>query len=286
MSAPQNTIAVVFDFDDTLTDDSTTRLLESRGIKAQDFWQNRMMQRVREGWDPTLAYLTWITENCGPSKPLGRLSNQDLFEFGKTLKPYPGLPSLFQDLRKLTEQHPLSHPSIEFYVISGGLEQVIRGSSIAKYLDGIWGCTFAENDAGDIYSVKRAISFTEKTRYLFEINKGLNHKSAGPYGVNEAMHESDRRIPFTNMVYVGDGLTDVPCFSLIQRMGGCAFGVFDPRKDESPKKAWERLLAPKRVVSLNAPRYRKTDELGALLRAAVNQLCVALDLRTQTALPR
>lgn len=285
MAAPQNTIAVVFDFDDTLTDDSTTKLLESRDIDTKDFWQVQMAQRVKEGWDPTLAYLSWITENSGAGKPLGALSNAALREFGKSLKPYIGLASLFVDLRKIVDKHPLSHPSIEFYIISGGLEEVIRGSPVFRHLNGCWGCTFAENSAGVVYAVKRAVSFTEKTRYLFEINKGLNHVPGLPYGVNQGMKDEDRRIPFANMIYVGDGLTDVPCFSLIQRMGGCAFGVFDPRKDDSPKKAWERLLAPKRVMSLNAPRYRKTDDLGALLRAVVTQLCVKLDVRTQTALP-
>jgi hypothetical protein len=87
------------------------------------------------------------------------------------------------------------------------------------------------------------------------------------------------------MIYVGDGLTDVPCFSLIQRFGGKAFGVFDPAKDGVAKKGWEKLVAPRRVMTLNSPKYRAKDDLGALLRAAVNQICVELDLRTQTALP-
>jgi hypothetical protein len=85
------------------------------------------------------------------------------------------------------------------------------------------------------------------------------------------------------MIYVGDGLTDVPCFSLLGKHKGRGFGVFDPKREGSPKKAWEQLVAPKRVTSLNAPKYRRTDELGALLRAAVSSVCVNLDLRTQAA---
>jgi hypothetical protein len=72
---------------------------------------------------------------------------------------------------------------------------------------------------------------------------------------------------------------------MIQRFGGKSFGVFDPKKSGSPKKAWEKLVTPKRVMSLNSPKYGEGDDLGALLRAAVNQICVALDLRTRTALP-
>jgi len=83
------------------------------------------------------------------------------------------------------------------------------------------------------------------------------------------------------VIYVGDGLTDVPCFSLIQKAGGTAFGVFDPQKKGSPKKAWEQLVAPHRVSTMNSPRYGPTDDLGALLRAAVKQICIQMDLRTQ-----
>ncbi|HEY2826497.1 MAG TPA: hypothetical protein VGJ04_02770, partial [Pirellulales bacterium] len=120
------------------------------------------------------------------------------------------------------------------------------------------------------------ITFTEKTRYLFEINKGITEQSK-PHAVNEFVEQSDRRVPFENMIYIGDGLTDVPCFSLLQRFHGIGFGVFDPRKKGSPKKAWEQLAFPRRVVSTNAPRYRPDDELGALLRAAVKQICLRMD---------
>ncbi len=283
MSAPQNVVAVIFDFDDTLTDDSTTQLLASRGIDPARFWGVTMKERVDSGWDPALAYLNYIVENVGTDRQFGSLTNQDLKDFGKGLKFYNGLPGLFRDLREIASEHRISNPVVEFYVISGGLEDVIRGSSIAKHLDGIWGCQFHE-EGGQIRAVKNVISFTEKTRFIFEINKGLRSRNK-PYAVNEGMDESSRRVPFRHMIYVGDGLTDVPCFSLIQRFGGKAFGVFDPKKVGSPRKAFEKLLTPHRVSSLNAPKYRKTDDLGALLRMAVSSICSEIDMATRTALP-
>lgn len=286
MSAPQNIIAVIFDFDDTLTDDSTTLLLHQFGLDPADFWQNRVNQLLAAGWDPPLAYLTRLLQFVGPGKPIGHLTNADLREFGSRLKFYPGIPGLFNDLRAITRAHALSHPGIEFFVVSGGLEEVIRGSKIASHLNGIWGCRFSEGGDGNIQHVMNAISFTEKTKYIFQINKGLESEARQrPYAVNEGMPPGRRRIPFENMIYVGDGLTDVPCFSLVAHFGGKTFGIFDPKKEGSPKKAWEKLVTPKRVLSLHSPRYRKTDDLGSLLRAAVNQICVNLDLRTQTALP-
>jgi len=242
------------------------------------FWQKKAKALLDEGWDPTPAYLKLLLDHVGPGRPLGKLTNAQLRHFGSTLKFYPGIPALFKELRDSVKDHPVSNPGIEFYVISGGLEEIIRGSSIAKYLSGIWGCEFAE-EGGQIRYLKNIVSFTEKTKYLYTINKGLRD-DAGPYAVNEKVEFPERRIPFENIIYVGDGLTDVPCFSLLAHFNGIPFGVFDPKKAGSPKKAWEQLVTPKRVTSMNAPKYRKTDDLGSLLRTAVKGLCLKMDART------
>jgi phosphoserine phosphatase len=280
MSAPQNIVAIIFDFDDTLTDDSTTQLLTEHGIDAKAFWRE-CGEMVSAGWDPTLAYTKRLLDYVGPGKPLKKLSNAGLREFGAKLRFYPGIPQIFKELRAIAQEHALTHPAVEFYVISGGLEEIIRGSRIAKYFNGICGSRYAEED-GVIRFLQNAVSFTDKTRYVFEINKGLSVPCRDrPYSVNEHVPEDERRIPLRNMIYIGDGLTDVPCFSLIRKNSGHAFGVFEPRREGSPKKAWEKLAAPQRVTTLNAPRFRKTDELGAILRATVRSLLVQMDARTK-----
>jgi phosphoserine phosphatase len=282
MSAPQNTIAVIFDFDDTLTDDSTTKLLEAHGIDPVDFWQNQNGKLVAAGWNPTLSYLKLLLDNVGEGKPLGKLDNRKLREFGGTLKFYDGIPGLFKDLEKAVKEHKLSNPSIEFYIVSGGLEEIIKGSKIAPYFTGIWGCKFAESE-GVVRHVMQSISFTEKTKYLFEINKGFNLQPSEPYAVNKYVSEEQRRIPLENMIYLGDGLTDVPCFSLLNKANGKGFGIFDPLKKGSPKKGWEQVVVPHRVNTLNSPKYRAKDDLGSLLRIAVKAICMRMDVRTQSA---
>jgi hypothetical protein len=222
-------------------------------------------------------------DNVGDGRRLGKLTNVGLREFGKSLSFYPGIPELFVDLKALTEEHRLSRPVVEFYVISGGLEEIIRGSTIADHFSGIWGCRLAEED-DCVRHIKKAITFTEKTRYLFEINKGIADQASNkPYAVNEWIEPGSRRVPFANMIYIGDGFTDVPCFSLLQNNGGTAIGVFDPRKKDSPKKAWEQLVAPRRVSTMNSPKYRHDDDLGALLRMAVKQICLKMDTRLGSA---
>ncbi len=285
MPVPQNVIAVIFDFDDTLTDESTTKLLESHGIDVADFWGSKQAGLLKAGWDPSLAYLKLILDNIGIGKPLGQLTNDALRQFGAGLDFYQGIPELFDDLLELVKENTNSNPHVEFYVISSGLEEVIRGTKYANYFSGIWGCRFYEEN-GQIAGVQNAISFTEKTKYIYAINKGMIKIRTDPYCVNEAVKDTDRRIPFNNMIYIGDGFTDVPCFSLLERFGGMPFGVFDPRKADSPKKAWEKLVTPKRVKTLNSPRYGEQDDLGALLRVAVQEVCLRIETRSRTALER
>src|SRR5262245_12972110 len=168
MAMPQNVVAIIFDFDDTLTDDSTTKLLQAYGVDADDFWRNQMKSRTDDGWDSPLAYLTWILDNVGDGKRCGMLTNSALRQFGAGLEFYRGIPELFDELRAIAAAHTLTRPAVEFYVVSGGLEEIIRGSRIAGYVSGIWGCNLAEQD-GHVRYIKNAITFTEKTRALFAI---------------------------------------------------------------------------------------------------------------------
>src|SRR5437763_16909132 len=118
MSVPQNNIAVLFDFDDTLTDDSTTKLLASKGMNTDKFWREEMTALTKQGWDAPLAYLKLMMDYTGDGKPLGKLTNAELRTFGATLDFYPGIPEVFDDLTKQVQEHHVSRPAIEFYVIS------------------------------------------------------------------------------------------------------------------------------------------------------------------------
>jgi phosphoserine phosphatase len=275
-------VAVIFDFDDTLLPDSTSALLEAHGIDPTDFWTVQTRQLVERGYDPPLAYLNLLLQEVGPTGRLGELRNADLRDFGGSLDStwFPGLPDLFDDLRALTRQH--RDVSIEFYIVSGGLQAIIEGSKyVAEYFSGVYGCQLGENEAsGRVSDIKRCVTFTEKTRFLFEINKGIKPADAAtqPHLVNQAIADADRPVPFKNMIYVGDGLTDIPCFSLVEKEGGHAFGVFQPGK-ESAKQAFQQLMETKRVRGLYAPEYGPDDALGAILRLAVSATCAEIGIR-------
>ncbi|MBX9689631.1 MAG: haloacid dehalogenase-like hydrolase [Candidatus Obscuribacterales bacterium] len=268
-------IAVIFDFDDTLMPDSTTELIKAHGIDPDEFWGKTVRDLLLSGYEPALAYLNRLLENVGKDRPLGEMSNAKLREFGLSLGKnfYPGVSGLFKELREIAGGVS-ADINLEFYVVSGGLQDLIEEMPLLKKnFTAVYGCQFGEcPKSGLIKQIKKCVTFTEKTRYLFEINKGISprHVEENKYAVNKDVPLQKRRVPFKNMIYVGDGLTDIPCFSLVKRMGGMAFGVFNPGEERSAKRALLEFLNTDRVISMHAPRYRKTDELGALLRAAVS----------------
>jgi len=272
-------IACVFDFDETLAPDSTSKFLRERGVDAEAFWlQTRQM--AESGWDPTLAWLNLFLDNAGEGRPLGPVSNADLRAFGASLMDdlFPGIPELISDLKHTVSEY--RDMRIEFYVVSGGLRPMLEGCPLIQAeFTAAYGCEFEERD-GQVAQVKRCITFTEKTRYLFEISKGIPQEEAdkNPLAVNNSVELDDRRIPFENMTYVGDGLTDIPCFSLLAKSGGAAFGVFDASQKGRAKRALTEFLRPRRVLSMHSPRYGPEDDLGALLRAAVAGICTRIEV--------
>lgn len=177
--------------------------------------------------------------------------------------------------------------SVEFYIILGGLQAIIEGCpTVQKYVAGVYACQLAEaGDTGTLAEVRRCVTFTEKTRFLFEINKGISPVEAQtkPHLVNMKVNDDERQVPLKNMIYLGDGLTDIPCFSLIERNGGTAFAVFK-RGTESAKQAFQQFLATHRVSSMHSPDFRPDADLGAILRAAVVTKASEMQLGTSRAL--
>ena len=290
MNGTVSTIAVIFDFDDTLVPDSTTLLLEEHGVDSKKFWKKDVKKLISAGYDPTPAYLKLLLDNIGKDKSLGPLTNNDLRKFGANLdnKFYVGLPGLFSDLRKIVKRYKKINLNIEFFIISGGLQEIIEGSKIVKQnFKAVYACRLAgDTEAGVLKYISRCVTFTEKTRFLFEINKGLDPKKTrrNPFFVNQDIKEDKRPVPFKNMIYVGDGNTDIPCFSVVGKMGGGqTFGVFNPDDKKSAKKALQEFLIPDRVISVHAPRYRKNDELGSFIRSAVATRCNKMVLERKQA---
>lgn len=281
-------IALIFDYDDTIVPDSTTQLLKHFNINPNKFWKEEIKNLVEEGYEPVLAVLKSLLDKIGGNKPFGLLTNKKLRKIGAEIAKtqYSGFEELIKDSREIVNKQ--RDINIEFYVISGGLEEIIRGNKfIIDNFSGIYGCRITgENKNSELKYIKRAITFTEKTRYLFEINKGISQSvsNGDPSAVNQVIDEKNRPIPFENMIYVGDGLTDIPCFSLIEKNNGMAFGVLHKNRDFSAKLYfYNQVLKTKRVISTNSPLYSKDDDLGELIRCAIASICSKIILNRNKA---
>ena len=278
-------MAVIFDFDDTLLPDSTSALLSEYGIDPAQFWANDAQRLVEQGFDPPLAYLNLLLDEVRPGGRLEGLTNDRLRDFGAMLDStwFEGLPQLFDDIRALVARQ--RDVTVEFYIISGGLDAIIGGSRIVEqYFSGYYACQLGKDPAtGVVRYIKRCVTFTEKTRFIFEINKGIRQEDSRtqPHLVNQAMDDEIRPIPLRDMIYVGDGMTDIPCFSLIRKNGGSTFGVLK-QGQESARQAFREFLSTGRVTSAHSPVYRDDADLGAILRAAVSTTATRIGLdRTQ-----
>lgn len=164
-----DTIAVVFDFDDTLAPDSTSSFLASLGVDVPAFWKGEVQPLIDRGWDPIPAYLYKMIElaqgDC-------EITKDALVAWGKRIKPFQGATRIFDRVRK----HALAthdKVNVEFYLISSGIGDILRNTKLAQYFDDIWTCDFHYRENGRIAFPRNVVSFTDKTRYLFQISKGI-----------------------------------------------------------------------------------------------------------------
>jgi hypothetical protein len=271
MSVSQNTIAIVYDYDQTLSPNYMQEevLFPSFGIDARAFWR-KAQELVREqGYDNELAYMKVLLDCLGMDRP----TNAKLKELGGSLRFYPGLPQMFEEFAKglLSPQHLAHGIRVEHYIISSGMKILIEGSRLAPFVQGIFGCEFAEDAMGCITFPKRVISHTQKTQYLFRINKGLLDMAQD---VNDHMPAGIRPVPFQNMIYIGDGPTDVPCFAVVRHNGGHAIAVYNPEDASraSFKKCYQLSTHADRVRHIAPADFRAGSHLRLILEQMVHEI--------------
>jgi hypothetical protein len=292
---PQSTIAIIWDFDRTLTPGYMQGpLFRHYGVDPLDFWRevDALPEFYRRrgadliGPDTLYLYhiLTYVREGIFEG-----LDNRLLRELGAEIQFYAGLPDFFDQLRKRIEASPQfgEHGvEVEHYIVSSGLRQMILGSAIAPYVEQVWACEFAEETAlpgyledktqKPLFEEVRVLSHviysldnTTKTRAVFEINKGTNRNPN--VDVNAKVAHEDRRVPFQNMIYVADGPSDVPVFSVVKANGGRTFAVYKP-ESEAEFEQVNRLQEQGRVHSFGEADYREGSQTYMWITHAVDSI--------------
>ncbi len=258
----QNTIAFIWDFDKTLIPGYMQQpLFDHYGVDGKAFWQevNDLPEKYKKGGvemiSTEILYLNHILDYAkkGVFKDL---SNNKLKQLGEKLAFFPGMPNFISNIKKQFEDNALFKSNdikIEHYVVSTGLRQMILGSKIAKHIDGVWASELLEDSDTNLLSkLGYVIDNTSKTRAIFEINKGTNKESH--IDVNATIKQEDRRIPFQNMIYIADGPSDVPVFSLLKQLGGKTYAVYQ-KGAKAEFKQVSALLNQGRVHSIGEADY-------------------------------
>lgn len=289
----QHVMACVWDFDKTLIPGyMQSPVFEAFGIDEKAFWAE--VNALPEHYEarglhvsPDTIYLNHLLSYI-KNGPLKGLTNKRLRELGAELQFYPGLPEFFPSLRDLVDQDPeyaKKDIELEHYIISTGLAEMIRGSAIAEYVDGIFGCEFIENPLPPHYLSQTEFSLpmtpeisqigvmvdnTVKTRFIFEINKGSNKNRN--IDVNAAMHYEDRRIPLDKMIYIADGPSDVPVFSVVRKGGGLTYAVYN--SDDMGEFAQNEMLRETgRIDNYGRADYRPKSDTAKWITLKVRQIC-------------
>lgn len=287
----QNVIAVIWDFDQTLTPDYMQKpIFEHYAVSEEQFWSEvrGLAGRYREqgvAVSGDIAYLNHLITYARAGVLKG-LNNQMLTELGARIRFFPGMPRFMAGLKQHVEAHPEYMKygiRVEHYVVSSGLAAMIRGSAVMPFVDGIWGCEFIENPlppgymdqketgAGEtvINQIGYAIDNTTKTRAIFEINKGTNKWPE--IEVNASIALEKRRVPFQNMIYVADGPSDVPVFSLVKERGGKTYAVYPTGRERALRQV-DKLLKDGRVDAFGEANYEPGSQTYLWLRVQAERI--------------
>jgi len=255
----QDTIALVYDFDGTLSPQPMQEytVLPKIGIEPARFWAivNREARESRS--DPMLVYMRHIIEALEREKV--DVKREDFARMASAIVYFPGVTTWFSRVNAYVARRSKRRVKLHHYLISAGQKEILEGVSIRKHFRRIYASEYHFNHHGVATFPKFLVTDTAKTQFLFRINKGIEDVTES---INEHMPESDRPIPFQNIVYVGDGMTDVPSMALTKKNGGHAVAVYAPRGERGGRATCMKLLDAGRVDFVAEADYRKSSKLS------------------------
>lgn len=264
------TIALLYDFDKTLSikDQQEYTFIPSLGMEASEFWGEADRISKENNMDRILAYMFLMIKQA---KKKGIEINRDAFrKLGEDVGLLPGVKTWF---KRINDYGKSKGVRIEHYIISSGLKEIMEGTSIAKNFKRIYACEFHYNTNGNADWPAQVVNYTTKTQFIFRISKGaldLYDDSV----VNSYMPMHSRSVPYSNMIYIGDGLTDVPCMKLVRDRGGESIALYHGKN----KERCQKLLLENRVGFICPANYSKNSELETTIKTIIDKMKIADDL--------
>ena len=268
---PKTKIGIIYDFDKTLcTDDMQSyTFIKNLGMEPSEFWAEAARTTQAHQVEGILSYMFVMIREC---KKRGiPLTEEYLNKCGENVVLFKGVTTWFDRINEFGEQMGVE---IEHYIISSGTYEIIQGTPIAKYFKRIYACRYMYDENGEAIWPARAINYTLKTQYIYRISKGILDV-LDDYNLNRLQDESLRRIAYRNMIYLGDGLTDIPCMKMIKEKGGKSIAVYAAGRSETVKP----LVDDDRINYVCAADYSKDSTLEKIVQLMIENMAVLEKLK-------
>lgn len=274
MTETRPVIALMYDFDKTLCtkDMQEYTFIPRVNMSAEEFWGEAVRLSKEEKMDPILAYMLLMIDKARSSHVM--IHRENFVEMGPDLELFNGVEGWFERMDKLGDELGVS---IEHYIISSGLKEIIEGSSVYKYFKEVFACEFYYDENDVAVWPKNVVNYTTKTQFLFRINKGILDLSENTE-LNAYTPKEERRVPFENMIYVGDGLTDVPCMKLVRANGGYSIAVHKKGQEAKVKD----LILDGRVDFIAEADYSEGGDLDETVKDVIRKMAVQDRLRRKS----
>ena len=270
----EHTVALIYDFDGTLAPGNMQEydFIPAVGKSNKEFWTDANVLAETQDADPVLAYMARMIQEA-QSKGLS-LRREAFQESGRNIRYYKGVEEWFSRMNAYAAERGIR---LIHYINSSGMKEIIEGTSIAKEFKHIYACSFLYNVDGIAYWPAVAVNYTNKTQFIFKINKGVE-SVYDTHMVNRYMEENLRPVPFKRMIYVGDGMTDIPCMKLVKNYGGHSIAVYNP-DDKNKRKDMNTLIRDNRVNFVCAADYSDGSEMDTVVKSIMDK--IAADLRLE-----
>ena len=273
----QNTIALVYDFDGTLSPQPMQEytVLPKIGVQPAEFWAMVNREARETESDPMLVYMRHILEAL--ERVRVDVKREDFAAMARAIEYFPGVATWFSRMNAYVRKRSRGQAKLQHYLISAGQKEILDGVSIRRHFKRIYASEYHFNHHGIATFPKLLVTDTIKTQFLFRINKGIEDVTES---INEHMPEGERPIPFQNIVYVGDGMTDVPSMALTKKSGGHTVAVYDP-KGEKGRATCVKLLEAGRADFIAEADFRAASRLTRRVQLLLDAIVADIAYRRE-----
>ncbi len=260
-------VALIYDFDGTLSPGNMQEydFIPALGKSSSEFWDESNALAIGQDADMILSYLATIIQ-AARSKGLS-LRKEAFREYGAKIKLFDGVMEWFERINKYGAERDIE---VVHYINSSGMKEMIEGTPIAKEFRKIYACSFLYDVDGIAYWPAVAVNYTNKTQFIFKINKGIESVYDCEQ-VNRYIPEDKREVPFKNMIYVGDGNTDIPCMRLVKSSGGHSIAVHNP-SNHGAIHSLASLVEDNRVSYICPADYREESQIDMVVKSILDKI--------------